>query len=70
MSVMMSVIDPLGANIRLTDPEKWYKFYPDGDKHHVLGGGNFVSVSTNIYKTKDGRFFQLHGKFKFLILKT
>jgi len=69
MSVMLSVIDPLGAKIRLTDREKWYKFYPDGDKHHVLDGGYFGSVSTNIYKTKDGRFFHLHGESNFLILK-
>ncbi|KIM36718.1 hypothetical protein M413DRAFT_77989 [Hebeloma cylindrosporum] len=61
MSVMLPVIDPLGAKIRLSDREGWYKYYPDGDKHHVLDGGNFVSASTNIYKTKDGRFFHLHG---------
>lgn len=66
---MLPVIDPLGAKIGLTDREKWYKFYPDGDKHHVLDGGNFVSASTNIYKTKDGRFFHLHGEFKFLIFQ-
>jgi len=62
MSVMLPVIDPLGAKIRLTDRENWYKYYPDGDKHHVLDGGHFASACTNIYKTKDGRFFQLHGK--------
>ena len=64
MSAVLPVIDPLGAKIRLTDREKLYKFYPDGDKHHVLDGGNFVSASTNIYKTKDGRFFHLHGGFQ------
>ena len=64
MPVMLPVIDPLDVKIRRTDRERWYRFYPDGDKHHVLDGGNFVSASTNIYKTKDGRFFHLHGEFQ------
>ncbi|KAF8152807.1 hypothetical protein BJ912DRAFT_492081 [Pholiota molesta] len=62
MSTALIVIDPQGANIeRSEDRDAYEKFYPNGDFHRARDGSHFKAATTNIYKTKDGRYFHLHG---------
>lgn len=35
-------------------PETWARLFPGSDKHRVL--------ATNIYETKDGKFYHTHGE--------
>ncbi|KAF5318590.1 hypothetical protein D9619_010993 [Psilocybe cf. subviscida] len=61
-SPLLLVLDPLGAKIRFgANTEEFYKYYPDGDKYHAMDGSPFKMAATNIYKTKDGRFYHLHA---------
>ena len=55
------IIDPQGAKVRPYDADGFNKYYPDGDFDHTFNGTQFKAATTNIYKTKDGRFFHLHG---------
>lgn len=36
------------------------KLFPNEDKHRGFGS-LYRGLATNIYKTKDGRFYQIHG---------
>jgi hypothetical protein len=58
MSAILPVIDPHGAQVRLSakDP-RFYQYFPKCDKHEIGIG----SACTSIYKTRDGRFYHLHG---------
>lgn len=61
-SPLLLVLDPLGAKIRGgSNNEQFRKYYPDEDKYHAMDGSPFKMGATNIYKTKDGRFYHLHG---------
>lgn len=66
MSTLLWEIDPDGEKISSVSimtsegRERVASFFPNKDKH---GSHSSVyrSAATNIYKTKDGRFFHLHG---------
>lgn len=68
MSTMLYTIDPNGDNISsdtLQDPEalkKMYRYFPNWDKHRLQATPHRQFV-TNIYRTRDDRFFHLHGRF-------
>ena len=59
MSTLLVTIDPDGEKIRLSDPGVT-KYFPSWDIHRQSATFHRESC-TNIYKTKDGRFFHLHG---------
>lgn len=56
MSIVLSVIDPHGAQVRPSDP-RFHQYFPKCDKYEIGLG----SACTSIYKTRDGRFYHLHG---------
>ncbi|KAF2150294.1 CoA-transferase family III [Myriangium duriaei CBS 260.36] len=66
MSALLWTLDPLGENVTpmsTLTPEgksKFSSYFPDCDLHHSTSSIYKYAV-TNIYKTKDGRFFHLHG---------
>ncbi|KAF2017611.1 CoA-transferase family III [Aaosphaeria arxii CBS 175.79] len=66
MSILLNTIDPDGDNISFSSAgtpkgrAAIQKYFKDTDLHpgsRTLHG----SLATNIYRTKDGRFFHLHG---------
>ncbi|KAF8886798.1 CoA-transferase family III domain-containing protein [Infundibulicybe gibba] len=69
MSVFLPVIDPHNSKVKPFDggqfekePDKgrYEDYFPNCDKHGMTGPP-LTNLCTNIYKTKDGRFFHLHG---------
>lgn len=66
MSTLIWQLDPDGKALSLgslSTPEgikEFSKYFPNCDKHNA-GSSFHRIVATNIYKTKDGRFFHLHG---------
>jgi len=69
MSTLLWEINHEGAKVTLfngTDPNSengklLAKWFPSTDIHRLQGTHHRASC-TNIYKTKDGRYFHLHGK--------
>lgn len=66
MSTLLYTIDPEGDKITMhaKEPEKIAKmneYFPSYDIHRGWSTPHRASA-TNIYKTKDGRFFHLHGQ--------
>lgn len=65
MSVLIWTLDPEGDNIsfaNIADPRKraaFEKCFKNCDLHDATG--LYKGSATNIYRTKDGRFFHLHG---------
>jgi crotonobetainyl-CoA:carnitine CoA-transferase CaiB-like acyl-CoA transferase len=66
MSILLNTIDPEGDNLTFAaaaDPKKkalMDKYFKNTDLHD-MGSTPYRSSATNIYKTKDGRYFHLHG---------
>ncbi|KAJ4387076.1 hypothetical protein N0V85_007759 [Neurospora sp. IMI 360204] len=66
MSTLLWALDPAGVNLSassITDPSRraeLEKYFPTWDKHDSVGSW-YRADTTNIYKTKDGKFFHLHG---------
>ncbi|KAF2713518.1 CoA-transferase family III [Pleomassaria siparia CBS 279.74] len=66
MSVLFNTIDPEGEAItfaKANSPEGragYEKYFKNTDLHDK-GDGPYRASATNIYKTKDGRYFHLHG---------
>jgi hypothetical protein len=66
MSCLLWTLDPDEANITAASTmspegrEQIAAYFPDKDKHNSQSS-IYRSAATNIYKTKDGRFFHLHG---------
>ncbi|RSL98228.1 hypothetical protein CEP52_010411 [Fusarium oligoseptatum] len=66
MSSLIWTLDPDGENLNagsIMNPEgqkKLAKYFPSWDKHNGHSTLHRVSA-TNIYKTKDGKYFHLHG---------
>ncbi|ETN42476.1 uncharacterized protein HMPREF1541_01632 [Cyphellophora europaea CBS 101466] len=66
MSTLIWTLDPEGKAITLgslSDPEsakEYGKYFPNRDKHAATSSFHRLAA-TNIYKTKDGRFFHAHG---------
>jgi len=60
MSTLLWTIDPDNENIKSTDAAKVVKYFPSWDIHRQAATPHRASC-TNIYKTKDGRYFHLHG---------
>jgi len=69
MSTLLWTIDPKGVNLTAGeatshDPAvtvKMEKYFPSYDIHRGWSTPHRAST-TNIYKTKDNRFFHLHGQ--------
>ncbi|KAF5318622.1 hypothetical protein D9619_010978 [Psilocybe cf. subviscida] len=61
MSIQMPVIDPFGSKTSDWNDPIFQKYFPDGDKYHAMYGRNIDRAATNIYRTKDGRFYHVHG---------
>jgi hypothetical protein len=70
---MLSTIDPKGDPITPADQmegdPRMLQYFPDCDLHR-LGATFHRTSATNIYKTKDGRYFHLHGKSSLQMLFT
>lgn len=66
MSALIWVLDPEGEALNggaSTDPvlrEKFYKYFPDFDIHKSQSS-LYRNAVTSIYRTKDDRFFHIHG---------
>jgi crotonobetainyl-CoA:carnitine CoA-transferase CaiB-like acyl-CoA transferase len=66
MSVFLFTVDPQGENLTLSSlysPEtraKFEKYFKNCDLHDARSHP-YRSSATNIYKTRDGRYFHLHG---------
>lgn len=66
MSTLIWQLDPQGKALTvgsLATPEgqkEFSKYFPNCDKHNATSSPHRI-VATNIYKTKDGRSFHLHG---------
>ncbi|KAK3323243.1 CoA-transferase family III domain-containing protein [Cercophora scortea] len=62
-SPLLWTLDPEGAPLtpfRPENREQIAKYFPDWDKHDATGTP-YRTAATNIYKTKDDRYFHLHG---------
>ncbi|KDR76545.1 hypothetical protein GALMADRAFT_156064 [Galerina marginata CBS 339.88] len=69
MSPYLPVIDPLGAHIpSLLGGPAFNKYFPDGDKYKAFDGTTFRTAATNIYRTKDGRYYHLHASLNPVII--
>jgi len=71
MSTLLYTIDPEGDNISalsatVQDGAKALQYFPSNDIHRQQATPHRASC-TNIYKTKDQRFFHLHGIFNPLV---
>lgn len=68
MSTMLYTVDPDGDNISansIQDPnglQKLHKYFPNWDIHRLQATFH-RQFATNIYRTKDDRFFHLHGTY-------
>lgn len=66
MSTLTWVVDPEGEALNggsAMDPKKregFYKYFPDWDKHESQTS-LYRNAVTSIYRTKDDRFFHIHG---------
>ena len=65
MSSLMLEINPdLNATVTPTPirelTEKYAKYFPNGDLHQ-MASSLYRRATSNIYKTKDGRWFHIHG---------
>ena len=64
MSTVLWTLDPKGDAIKLSDPPAKRalldRYIPNCDKHRIASSFH-RSAATNIYKTKDGKWFHLHG---------
>ena len=67
MSCLLWVLDPTGQKLSaasMAQPSgraELEKYFPTWDRFNSVGSWYSIAA-TNIYKTKDGRFFHLHGK--------
>lgn len=66
MSILLNTINPEGDNITFGSATTaagraaWHKYFKNADLHN-MNSSQYRSAVTNIYKTKDGRFFHIHG---------
>ncbi|KAF2751320.1 CoA-transferase family III [Sporormia fimetaria CBS 119925] len=66
MSVLLWTIDPEGENLTfasMANPrtkDQVEKFFKDCDLHEA-SSSHYRASATNVYQTKDGRYFHLHG---------
>lgn len=66
MSILLNTIDPDGENLTfsaMANPATraaYEKYFKNCDLHNT-SSGPYRSSATNIYRTKDGRYFHLHG---------
>ena len=61
MSPMIWVLDPHNERITFYNPNKLDKYMKDTQLHIVPGSEVYRNMATNIYRTKDNRFYHLHG---------
>lgn len=63
MSAFLWTIDPDGEKLSgfsPTDVDKVFKYFPNNNIHRHQATP-YRTACTNIYKTKDGKYFHLHG---------
>ncbi|KAH0012263.1 hypothetical protein KCU78_g9762, partial [Aureobasidium melanogenum] len=66
MSSLLWTIDPSGENLSASSlvseegRQKLVKYFPSWDKYGA-NNGPYNTAATNIYKTKDGKFFHIHA---------
>lgn len=60
--IMSAIVVQLHKQGKPLDPASTVEYFPNCDKH---GAASTLhrSSATNIYKTKDGRFFHIHGSY-------
>lgn len=60
--IMSAIVAQLHKQGKPLDPASTVEYFPNCDKH---GAASTLhrSSATNIYKTKDGRFFHTHGSY-------
>ncbi|KAG2003689.1 CAIB/BAIF family enzyme [Coprinopsis cinerea AmutBmut pab1-1] len=62
-SAMLPVIDPEGANVAPGFTKEYERYFPNTNLHrHYI-----QSPCMNIYKTKDNRFYHIHGSVNYAI---
>jgi hypothetical protein len=67
MSPAVNVIDPEGENLNFLKAitaegrDKVARYFPNCDRHRAMDGNLHRSMATNIYPTKDGRYYHTHG---------
>lgn len=68
MSAFLWTLDPDGEKLTIThftipgkQRDTLLEAFPDADKYETNDALN--AALTNIYRTKDGRFFHVHGRF-------
>lgn len=62
MSAWLVVLDPNGQNITVFNKEGYEKYFRNADTHGALHTPHRMAC-TNIYRTKDGLFYHIHGKY-------
>lgn len=66
MSILLNTIDPEGENLTWASSVSpngraaFQKYFKNRDLHN-MGSTPYRSNATNIYRTKDGQFFHIHG---------
>ncbi|KAF9057037.1 CoA-transferase family III domain-containing protein [Panaeolus papilionaceus] len=64
-SLLFAVIDPglspQHENVTIYNKPQLYKYIPNGDLYGMFRGSKFQTACTNIYRTKEGKYFHLHG---------
>lgn len=70
MSSFLWTLDPAGTNITASSlgspatQEALFKHFPNRDIHKTTSS-LYRAVATNIFRTKDDRFFHVHSEFDF-----
>lgn len=69
MSIWVAVIDPEHNKTAARGflDSSFVKYFPNTDKHGAFDGP-YRQACSNIYRTKDNRFFHLHGKLIFSLI--
>ncbi|TFK19299.1 CAIB/BAIF family enzyme [Coprinopsis marcescibilis] len=57
MSVFFPIIDPHGEKVEAVPNEKFFRYFPNCN----IYAQRLTSPCTNIYRTKDNRFYHIHG---------
>ncbi|KAH6906120.1 CAIB/BAIF family enzyme [Coprinopsis sp. MPI-PUGE-AT-0042] len=63
MSVFLPVVDPEGDKVEVIPSEAFHRYFPDLNIHKQ----RLSSPCTNIYRTKDNRFYHLHGSVNHVV---
>ena len=64
MSPIIWEMDPDNERIRFNEPKKLNKYMKDCQMHVVEGSEVYRNMATNIYRTKDNKYYHLHGRMR------